>query len=55
MAIYTTVKCTYCNYERDYDQHTEIEAVRRRKDEQIDKLVEQNGEALKIIHDLIKR
>lgn len=22
MAIYTTVKCTYCNYERDYDQHT---------------------------------
>lgn len=37
------------------DQYAEIEAVRRKKDEQIDKLVEQNGEALKIIHDLIKK
>lgn len=37
------------------DQYAEIEEVRRRKDAQVDKLVEQNGEALKIIHDLIKK
>lgn len=37
------------------DQYLEIDAVRRKKEDQIDKLVEQNGEALKIIHDLIKK
>jgi phage repressor protein C with HTH and peptisase S24 domain len=37
------------------DQYAEMEEIRRRKDAQVDKLVEQNGEALKIIHDLIKR
>lgn len=37
------------------DQYDEIEELRKKKDRQIDKLVEQNGEALKIIHDLIKK
>lgn len=37
------------------DQYAEMEEIRRRKDAQVDKLVEQNGEALKIIHDLIKK
>jgi hypothetical protein len=44
------------------DQYDEIEEVRRRKDEQIDNLVEQNGElieqngeALKIIRELLKK
>lgn len=37
------------------NQYADIEEVRRKKDRQIDKLVEQNGEALKIIHDLIKK
>lgn len=44
------------------DQYDEIEAVRRKKDEQIDNLllqngglIEQNGEALKIIRDLMKK
>lgn len=37
------------------NQYAEMEEIRRRKDAQVDKLVEQNGEALKIIHDLIKR
>lgn len=37
------------------DQYAEIEAVRRKKEEQINKLVDQNSEALKIIHDLIKK
>jgi phage repressor protein C with HTH and peptisase S24 domain len=43
------------------DQYDEIETVRRKKDEQIDNLltqngglIEQNGEALKIIRDLMK-
>jgi hypothetical protein len=43
------------------DQYAEIEAVRRKKEKQIDKmldqngeLIEQNGEALKIIRDLLK-
>lgn len=35
------------------DQYDEIEAVRRKKDNQIDNLIQQNGEALKSIHDLI--
>ena len=37
------------------DQYDEIEELRKKKARQIDKLVEQNGEALKIIHDLIKK
>lgn len=44
------------------DQYDDIEAVRRKKDEQIDsllgqngELIDQNGEALKIIRDLIKK
>lgn len=44
------------------DQYDEIETVRRKKDEQIDNLleqngglIEQNGEALKIIRDLLKK
>lgn len=37
------------------DQYDEIEAVRRKKDEQVDNLIEQNGQALKIIQDLIKK
>lgn len=44
------------------DQYDEIEAVRRKKDEQIDNLleqngslIEQNGETLKIIRDLMKK
>jgi transcriptional regulator with XRE-family HTH domain len=44
------------------NQYAEIEAVRRKKDEQIDNLllqngglIEQNGEALKIIRDLMKK
>ena len=44
------------------DQYDEIEAVRRKKDEQIDNLLEQNGslierngETLKIIRDLMKK
>ena len=44
------------------DQYDEIEAVRRKKDEQIDNLleqngslIEQNGETLKIIRDLLKK
>lgn len=36
-------------------QYSDIEAVRRKKDEQIDNLIEQNGKALHIITDLIKR
>lgn len=36
-------------------QYSDIEAVRRRKDEQIDNLIEQNGKALHIITDLIKK
>ena len=35
------------------DQYAEIEAVRRKKEEQIDKLLDQNQEALKIIGNLI--
>jgi phage repressor protein C with HTH and peptisase S24 domain len=35
------------------NQYAEIEEVRRKKDEQIDKLVEQNSEALKSINNLI--
>lgn len=35
------------------DQYDEIEAVRRKKDDQIDHLIEQNGEALRSIADLI--
>lgn len=37
------------------DQYDEIEAVRRKKDEQVDNLIKQNGEALNIIKDLIKK
>lgn len=36
-------------------QYSEIEAVRRKKDEQVDSLIEQNGKALQIIKDLIKK
>lgn len=36
------------------NQYADIEAVRRRKDEQVDKLIEQNGEALRIISSMIK-
>ena len=36
------------------DQYDEIEAVRRKKDEQVNTLIEQNGQALQIIKDLIK-
>lgn len=36
-------------------QYSEIEAVRRKKDEQVDNLIEQNGKALQIIKDLIKK
>lgn len=36
-------------------QYSEIEAVRRKKDEQVDNLIKQNGEALNIIKDLIKK
>lgn len=35
------------------NQYAEIEAVRRKKDSQIDKLIKQNGDALKSISDLI--
>lgn len=35
------------------NQYAEIEAVRRKKDSQIDKLIEQNGEALRSIGNLI--
>jgi phage repressor protein C with HTH and peptisase S24 domain len=35
------------------DQYDEIEAVRRKKDDQINHLIEQNGEALRSIGDLI--
>ena len=37
------------------NQYAEIEEVRRKKDEQIDNLIEQNGKALQIIEDLIKK
>lgn len=37
------------------DQYAEIEEVRRKKDEQVDNLIEQNGKALQIIKDLIKK
>lgn len=37
------------------DQYTEIEEVRRKKDEQVDNLIEQNGKALQIIEELIKK
>ena len=37
------------------DQYDEIEAVRRKKDEQVHTLIEQNGQALQIIKDLIKK
>ena len=37
------------------DQYDEIEAVRRKKDEQVNTLIEQNGKALQIIEDLIKK
>lgn len=36
------------------NQYADIEAVRRRKDEQVDKLIEQNGEALRIISSMMK-
>ena len=36
-------------------QYSEVEAVRRKKEEQIDKLLDQNQEALKIIGDLIQK
>lgn len=37
------------------DQYDEIEEVRRKKDEQVNNLIEQNGKALQIIEDLIKK
>lgn len=37
------------------DQYSELESVRRKKDGQIDRLLEQNQEALKIIGDLIQK
>lgn len=37
------------------DQYAEIEEVRRKKDEQVDNLIEQNGKALQIIEELIKK
>ena len=37
------------------DMYAEIEEVRRKKDEQVDSLIEQNSKALQIIEDLIKR
>lgn len=37
------------------DQYDEIEEVRRKKDEQVNNLIEQNGKALQIIKDLIKK
>jgi SOS-response transcriptional repressor LexA len=37
------------------NQYADIEAVRRRKDEQIDKLIAQNGKALQIISSMIKK
>lgn len=37
------------------DMYAEIEEVRRKKDEQVDSLIEQNIKALQIIEDLIKR
>lgn len=37
------------------DQYSEVESVRRKKDGQIDRLLEQNQEALKIIGDLIQK
>lgn len=37
------------------DQYDEIEEVRRKKDEQVITLIEQNGKALQIIEDLIKK
>lgn len=37
------------------DQYDEIEEVRRKKDEQVNTLIEQNGKALQIIEDLIKK
>lgn len=37
------------------NQYSETEAVRRKKDEQIDKLIDQNQEALKIIGGLLKK
>lgn len=37
------------------DQYSEVEAVRRKKEEQIDKLIDQNQEALKIIGGLLKK
>lgn len=37
------------------DMYAEIEEVRRKKDEQVNILIEQNGEALNIIKDLIKK
>jgi phage repressor protein C with HTH and peptisase S24 domain len=37
------------------DQYAEIEAVRRKKEEQIDKLLDQNQEALRIISNLIPK
>lgn len=36
------------------DMYAEIEEVRRKKDEQVDSLIEQNSKALQIIKDLIK-
>lgn len=37
------------------DQYDDIEAMRRKKDEQVNTLIEQNGQALQIIKDLIKK
>ncbi|MBQ5923220.1 MAG: S24 family peptidase [Alistipes sp.] len=37
------------------DQYDDIEAMRRKKDEQVNTLIEQNGQALHIIRDLIKK
>lgn len=37
------------------DQYDDIEAMRRKKDEQVNTLIEQNGKALQIIEDLIKK
>jgi phage repressor protein C with HTH and peptisase S24 domain len=37
------------------NQYADIEAVRRRKDEQVDKLIEQNGEALRIISSMLNK
>ena len=42
-------------YSQTFSGNMEVEQQRRQKDAQVDRLIEQNGEALNIIKDLINK